>query len=671
VRPREADGCPVGDRYTRARLPGPCGPGVHPACMVADTRPPPSVAATPTASGPARGVCPPVVTLVLLAAPHEADGALAHSLLDALTQALPDLDVQVSHELAPPTPAPADVVPVVLHRLALVRPPRQVLAEALMADRAADPAAVLAQWAGPVRAWLRQAQRAPSVWAFVEARPGAGMPRAIGAALGRFGLQADVASQWAMPEAPAIDPLVDALAASLVRQDGRIRALHDEVVAACAPGDADTDAPARAALSRWQALDAEAERARRELAEASLAMQQAQARLDAERHEASLAMQQAQAQLDAERHALTERATRAEQALADREAEVEQLVSQVLDLHDLVGTARPAGAAPPAPAMRPSEGRLQVVKAHEAGTHRHLHLRGEGLRAGDRPLPAIEFRLAEHHGRPALVVFSSQGPAEPLAAWAPDGQEAGRAFMQLVPADEAGRLRAQRLGASDWQVVRLLVRLVRTELGSGRLKAAPRWADVARRLDAALDVHADRLRYDRLDLAPADGSEEGAGAGRLAVALRQASRHDVALGDIVVELPWQAGTVSPALAVRLPAAGHPLPLPDWPLVDDGRLAPRCPLPMPLGADAAAARARWDTAGAPARALVLALLEALPGVRQAGADLALPDGVSATALGDALARLHRDARRADATWRLRGLWARVWRRAAGRGAGGAA
>jgi hypothetical protein len=314
------------------------------------------------------------------------------------------------------------------------------------------------------------------------------------------------------------------------------------------------------------------------------------------------------------------------------------------------------GARPLAP------GAIQLLGQHKQAPHLHLHFAVEDVRSGSRVVPRLEFRLLDHLGRPGIAVFSTRSN-EALAAWQSTGDEAGRPFMTLLPSDRQGRLLLERMGTADWQLVNHLAQSVQRFVSQEGSHLGVRWQVTAARLCRELIDMPPRLRYDRLQIGRVD-DEQGA---QLDLIFGRASYGDRLLDQ--VQLHWRAaafGRKTDTAPLRWLHTDDPanVPLASWPVSDDGQFAAAFTLPVGRGSDSTQKRQQWGAMSMVDRALVLAVLDALPGAAERTPDSALAGGADQGKLSREAAALHKEGRRALAMLQLRAVLRRVLRRTGG-------
>lgn len=285
------------------------------------------------------------------------------------------------------------------------------------------------------------------------------------------------------------------------------------------------------------------------------------------------------------------------------------------------GLQRRAGTAIPS---------LRLLHAQEDPPHRHLHFAVDAMQIEGQATPAAEIRLVEHHGHPGMAIFAL-GKRTFISAWQPHGREDARSFMLFVPNDHAGEQALQRLGTTDWVRLRHVAMLLAQHLQGS---AAPDgWCETAQRLVAQLQGLPARLRYDDVRTVTDVGDPRS-----IVLTFDGAAYGDRVLGS--VQLHWD----SPQGLLRWRRDGG-VPLSAWPVGSDGTLAEHFVLPVNHAS-------AWRASPAADRRLLLALLEALPGVLAQGPDPAVPADPARREWVAAAIRVHRRARRAE--------WSRVWR-----------
>lgn len=325
----------------------------------------------------------------------------------------------------------------------------------------------------------------------------------------------------------------------------------------------------------------------------------------------------------------------------------EELEQHFLQHKELETAARTTTVSAAGQAVR--AGGIRLVQAAEELPHRHLHFELQQVQLGARSLQVVETRLAEHHGRPGLVLFDSGAEARPLSAWRSTGQEGGRDYLLLVPADAPSMALLQQLGSSDWQWVQGLARLLQQHLADNGDSLPAHWRTVAARLCRQLDDLPARFRYDSLSVL-SDPQQAGA----LRVAFGGVQYGDRALGT--VELRWQ--TAGQGLHWLAPEQAGAVPLALWPVDTEGHLQPSWQVPVGTAFETAGKRQAWAAMPAADRALLLALLDALPGAAAHAPDTALPAGMTHGLLAGAAAGLHKDARRTLNSLRVRNVARRL-------------
>lgn len=554
----------------------------------------------------------------------------------------------------------------------LVAHPAGTVLQAIAAGRDADEA--LSAWGATARALLWQAQRHATQHLFIDADEALAAPQALRSALGDWDpVLRDLA--LTLPAAEAADPVAALLARIATDDDAAAKRLFDDLQARCAVL---TAAPSRTEAPDWRTAashlqhqaalraeqvqqdvgalraelkqardDADSQQARSEALQQDvdeLRVELNQAKDDADSRQArSEALQQdvdklrvelkralddagawrdrVEALQKAEDDAL-EWKSRAQSLQSDAELaalQLEQAQEELVAMH-----GRSVRAAAGVPAVLADA--MRILDTVDRPPHRHLHVDLRRARVGARRWHGLEVRIVEHHGRPGLAVFGTGQAPEPIAAWQPSGREQQREYMLFVPSDEAGRRNLATLGASDWQLVVGVVDLLVLQLRRTEGDIGKRWLDVARRLQADLRGLEARLRYDGCTSTPA----EGAGSARL-VEFSESFFGAQALGH--VRLRWDPAQAE--LAWLAPDGDAPVPLAMWPADATAAMAPAFPIPTGPGGPVPARRAWWGTQPPQNRALLLAVLEALPGAMQRDP--------ATTALTAAAQELHADAR----------------------------
>lgn len=401
-------------------------------------------------------------------------------------------------------------------------------------------------------------------------------------------------------------------------------------------------------------------------AQASIADQSA-AREDAERRLATATDELGQTRFERqhmadELHAARASADQARLDLAALHAELETLTANLLQARSDAAAAQALAEQPSTPPAAPSttetaEGSLQplsvsgisLTRLRDEAPHREVEFRLSGALTPRGEQRSLDVRLVDHLGHPGLVLFG-ETTHPPFAGWRCTGQEDGREYMLIVPSDAAGPRALEPLPAADWAFLRRLSALLIVAAEEPGLGLRPVWRQIAQRLCLHFDSLPPRLRYDSMHV-------DVQGDGSCMVRLAGATWGGLALAD--VRLRWRpdggqgADPAACALAWLLPEDPDTPPLLTlWPEADDGSLQPAWPLAVGAGFDAGARRRWWNMQPDADRALLLAVLDALP----AAADAAQQPGWRAAA-----AELHAQARRTLRALRLRATLRRLRRR----------
>ena len=311
----------------------------------------------------------------------------------------------------------------------------------------------------------------------------------------------------------------------------------------------------------------------------------------------------------------------------------------------------------PGPGLRLRAEAMRLLGQADSAEHRHLDFSLPSLVVGERKLTNLRVRLLDHHGRPGLGLFAPADGLPLLGQWETHGEEAGRAFMLLIPSDPRGRALIQHMGTSDWRLVCTLAQALSLELSNGHERLPAGWRTVASRLGRQLSAQPPRLRYDQVVVkAPADGPE-----GALEVSLADAVFGAYPLNSLRLRW-WPTREARQArLQALAPPDGEEVSLASWPSATGGLLESEYTLPVGASWSMAgwAALPSWD------RELILALLDALPGAARQAAQEALPSGWTRDALADAAGQLNGSTRSAQRLSRWRQTAARLWRRSGAR------
>lgn len=378
-------------------------------------------------------------------------------------------------------------------------------------------------------------------------------------------------------------------------------------------------------------------------------------RVEYEQLKTTLATQQA------ERDALAAALSAAQgelQSLQTLRQEREDLIAQLYTARTDVAAAQAlAWAAAPDPAQAERRlpltlGGLNLVHARDEPPHREVQFRLLEVLSPHGELPQLDLRLVEHHGRPGLVIFESGAGFEAVSNWHRTGEEGGRGYMLLVPADELSRRHLAHMAAADWKFIGELAAFLSMAVTEPDFELAPHWRHIAARLERQLAQLTPRLRYDQLTATP------GATAAQ-AWQVRFGTCSFGAQRLPAIELEWRPHGPHDntpqgcALAWALPSdPDEPPPLAHWPVQADGRLQPLLPIPVGPGWTAAERRRWWSSLAAADRELVLSVLDALP---------AAADAAGQPSQRPAAHALHRDARRSLSSQAVRRVVRKILRR----------
>jgi hypothetical protein len=391
-------------------------------------------------------------------------------------------------------------------------------------------------------------------------------------------------SPGAVPGPAAIEPIAQTLATCLMSTDVGLCRLQAELEAACTPlneGDPPESAPQRFSRSAiLSAIDAYRGTRVREsaLAQPIEPLDQKHSALESENDMLLLQLHQVQEEL--EHYYLENRALR-----AGSDRRVADLATQLAE---------------------PDFGR-----AIEHGPHRHLNLTLELPPQGDRAGTELALRLVDHQGVPGLLIFAPNGAA-PLRAWSASGQEGGRAFMLIHPAQHGMRSWFERLGSHDWQCLEAIVSRIESALAARQCSASGaeaerlgRWLIVAHRVARQLEALPRTLRHDGVQV---ERSAEG-GDGGLDVVLTNVDYATLRLPSL--RLRWSTATAAPRLELLVdPEPTLVPPLSIWGVDADGRWQTSCTLRFGAALDKREARRQWAALGSSDHDFVAALLHAL-------------------------------------------------------------
>jgi len=591
---------------------------------------------------------------------------------------------------APPPPGAATV---------LVQSPADVLAAAIVAghDGVDEIDEALARWMAGARGLLQHLREHRDRTVLLHADDLRADPPA---ALRRAGVE--LTSARLAPVPPACDdPVLLTIVQAMLTQAPEAQRLHDLLLASCEPVDgaapAGTRAPALAAAARWNTMCAAArdqarwlrdagwqrERLRRMTTELDATLVSGQAlqrelgaaasdltatreraetseRLHAEQRRVSAELQR-QAESDRQRAGRELAAARAEcetlrqrvRTLEARVHELEPLDTRIRFL-DTAGAPCGESATPDfrgeaGAVVRAQRGAVDTVRiglATGTAPHLGLNLLLSGVRLGAEAPAEVSLRLVEHHGRPGLALFDIAGGRRPLARWEPDGSEGGRAYVLLVPEDQTTAQRLAHLGASDWG--RLLLYVGAVEQALHQSAADGRWPAVATALRSLLEAAPRRWRYDAVSATPLQAAGLRVRFANVAWGPRHWPHVDVEWADVQGR-PTEAWVSTPVAARE----GRPLL---GTVAPDSEGVPSS-LRVPLHQTHPAA---WQRLGPQDRRTLMAILDALPAVGDAGA----PDPTRAVSAAQAARSMLAQALRHDRREQQRQVAAGLLRRRAG-------
>ena len=551
-----------------------------------------------------------------------------------------------------------------------VEHPARLLAHLLPAADGVDPAAALAIIQSSVQCMVNLVHRHRSRCLVVYSDEAVTHPDAL---VGRLKDWLGVdRGEVALPAPRAHDPLHLLLSDQLVASCPRLLRDYERLYASCIPLVESDEPPAprtaslaveaieahrhlvRAAeegatlASRLRLAEREQSRSREELAKVQreselllvqlhqvqeeleqtlLKQQQDQATTEAERESAAVTLQQVSAELEALKGDLADReaTSKAEEQLRlDLKRQTQECELMLVQLHQVqeelehyylayrdLEAVQNGRLTPPIANKMAS---VEIGIERDTPPHRELSLALHDLQVDDRKLDHLHVRLVEHHGRAGLVLLHPREAPAPLAVWEPSGSEGELSFVLLMPTDDHGRQRLQRMGASDWRIAESAIRSIERALDEGSVSApSSRWANVARRLTQQLADLPARFRFDRVDAVP---DPQAAGAfiatfGNVSFGSRHVAQ---------VQLRWRprAEQADPASVELLRPAGGEVPLPaSWPVDATGAWLTAWPLPL-AGASRAALAVAWRSMSRTEREFLFGLLDALPAAATAAA-----------------------------------------------------
>lgn len=270
--------------------------------------------------------------------------------------------------------------------------------------------------------------------------------------------------------------------------------------------------------------------------------------------------------------------------------------------------------------------------------HLELCVQVRGVRVLGRFIDTLDLRLVEHHGHVGMVFVKGGDGVPPLKAWHENGREEDRGQMLLVPADAPAMHMLSVLGTQDWLLLLGVIDGIDFALRSTPAAEGMRWRGVARRLRAELDAMPGRLRYDDLRVV----TQVGSIGPEILVRFGHVLFGQRYLEELTVR--WCTDARRDPIALIGPRTDDEAPaLFAWPAGDHGRWASVWTAPLGGGVDAAGNRESWRSLPSIDRALVAAVLDAMPAsVHILSAESRLPEGHDSERLVGRLLKLQAEA-----------------------------
>lgn len=474
-----------------------------------------------------------------------------------------------------------------------VEDPARPLAHWLPTAGGADPEAALAVLQSAAQGMVNLVQKHRSRCMVVHVDEAAAHPDALARRMKDW-LGVDP-GQVTVPALPAHDPLNLVLSDQLVASCPRLLRDCERLYASCVPlVESDLPLAPRTARVALEAIEAHQHLVRAAKEAASSA---SQSRLAQERQSPP-------------RDELATGPGDSELLLVQLHQVQEELEHYYLAYRDL--EAGQGGTGKPATAKKTA--RVDIGTERDVPPHRELSLVLHDLLVDDRKVDRLHVRLVDHHGRSGLVLLQPRGTPAPLAVWEPTGSEGDLTFVVLIPTDDHGRQRLQRMGASDWRLVESVMLSIEHALCNGSVNPpSGRWINVARSLAQQLADMSMRFRFDRVACM---GDPQAADAFVVTFGIVSFGSRRMAQ----LQLRWrpQAPEAGPAAVELLRPSDGEVPLPaTWPVDTTGAWQAAWPLPL-AGAASIELAAGWRSMSRTEREFLFGLLDALPAAAMAAA-----------------------------------------------------
>jgi hypothetical protein len=245
---------------------------------------------------------------------------------------------------------------------------------------------------------------------------------------------------------------------------------------------------------------------------------------------------------------------------------------------------------------------------HEEGQHRHWNFSLNHVQLFDQTWSQVDCRLIEHHGYAGLLIFAADNPSPPiLSVWAPNGEEAGRAFQLIVLDNTRSRQWLATTTTRDFVFIHDCVSSVIADLTIHGLPAGSQthWLRVAKRLQGEIAEIPQHLHHDHITIDTKLGESMG-------YMIDFEVFHAFCRGGNLQNLKFSWDTRAGHPQIRLSKDGNDTPpLDRWPKNADGTEADEAIFDFIKGKSLKERRTQWESLTSRDRTLLLLILREIP------------------------------------------------------------